>query len=1038
MSTFFDEVQSNNIYTQTLVVQDGIDCPEIRINGIPFTGELPGGSVTIPYLETNYVKKTAGNVLADLTSTGTQVISTKALNAPSISTGTITAQNVYTNMSSIQDSTVVNVGYTNKFAEKANVFTKAETEALNNLKLSSQDFNTFQQTNNQNLNNKQDVGVSYTKSQTDSLISNKVDASTLANYQGTVTTALAQKMNNGEAFTKAEVTNIVSGKLDKSYGVSNDAVVAGKATQFALDQFKTEVNTALAQKGDVGNVYSKTETNNLLTQKVDNDYFQTYSSANSNALNTKVSQTAFDTFQSSNTNALNSKVSNSAFNVFQSSNSALIDTKYSIADFNTFNSGLTTTLGNKVNVSDYNDYKTANTNAINLKLDTSIFNSNKTSTDNLIATKANIVDVYNKTQTDAKDSFIQNALDSYKTSNNTAVGNKLDTSVFTAFDGQVTTNFNNLQTQVNQRLKITDFDTYRTNTSSLINTKQDIIPYAFNQSLTTTDNPSFASVSVSGAISNPSQLTTKAYVDNVGSTSVLAGTGLSKGSDNTLSVNSAQPQITSVGTLSGLNLSAPLTLPSGDSLRFTRANGATGQMLIGGDTVSNEIFNFKHIGGNGEFLFSGSATSKFTVALPVTINNANDSTGTSNGSLKVLGGVGIAKSIYVGGTSNLNNLNVTGTTMFNTLRIDSPINTITSVSIGGAGNFTIDYPLIAGGRILVDGEGNFNLNRGILTVINTSDSASSTSGSVRLNGGIAVGKSAYIASNLTCLGTSTLNNLNITGSTVLGTTNVSSLNQDVFTRYVTTNINTPSQSFAKALVIQSTNVNNNFDTFEIRNSLNEAVFRSQMGNGATNFKSSIYIAEGQVAFGSTANGSTITQGVLATVGSFGTGNTASLDFHVNATGNERMFRWYKSGQPNNPLMSLSYEGNLTSNNYSSGTVQNSTTQTSVTFTKTTDNVNWSKTGKIAEVFYQFQISAQSGTQTAPLQFTLPVNSAITATMDSTFYLYRNGGQVTNMRLNFTSGSNVCSITVNNGFGNYIAFATNATENLVLMFQYPTV
>ena len=1087
--TFINDLITNSLEAQSIKVIDSIDVPSITIGGSVFNGDVSGG-VTLPYLEGNYLKKTDAAVLQDISSTATQVISTKVINAPSVSTGNVNATNVFTNMNTVSDSAAVNVSYvTGQFPKKADVYTKAASDAITSLKLDVANFNTFQQTNAQNLANKQDLGLSYLKAQTDTLVAGKVDNSTFGTYQGTVTSQLAGKLNVGDAFTKPEVTNLLSGKLNVTYGPSNDAAVASKVSQFSFDQYKTETAAILAAKGDATNVYSKSETNGLLAQKVDNDFFQTYSSANSNALNTKVSQTSFDSFKVTNTTDLNTKVSNTAFGTYQMSTAALIDTKHSIADFNAFNASNTTALGNKVNVSDYNSFKTANDTALALKLDTSVYNTNKQSTDTLISTKANSVDVYNKSQVDSKDAFIQTSLDSYKTSNNTAISNKLDTSVFNsyktsndqavsdrlsvatfqAYDTQLTSNLSNLQQQVNQRLQISTFDTFRNLNNQQIGTKQDANAFlgSINQAFSTGDSPTFAGVTVSGAITSASQLATKAYVDSVGTASVIAGTGLTKASDNTLSINAAQPQITSVGTLASLttlgniNVGNTLIIPYNngvESLRFQRGDGGTAQLLMGCalNSLSGGFqLNILNHSGSGSILLQTVSNGQIYLSTnTLHFLGTNDATASTIGAFRIHGGVAIARNLFVGTGMNLSGgrLTTTSSSTFDGTKLegfafDSNIPATVTDGTSAAGtqnNMVTGYRMKWSGTLAATNAVTYP-NVSTLFVGNPGIAGTNVTiqnaYSIYATGKGYFGGELQLGNNLTVVGTSTMNNLNVSGATVLGATSVGNLTQDIFSRVSANNTNTGSQTHARSAVIQSNNtVNSTFDMFELRAKDGSTVLRSSFGNGFTSIASGLYSAGGQLDMGSTAAGSTISSGTVATLAATGTGDSAQMNLIVNGGAtNTGMFKFYRSGSPASPLATISgVDGAITTGNYSTGVVSASTTQTGVNMGRSADFVNWSRTGKIAEIFYQLILISQSGTQSGALTFTLPVASAITCTMDSNYYIYRNGAQITNMRLNLTANSTTCTVTVNNGFGNYVAFALQPTENFVLMFQYPTV
>ena len=111
-------------------------------------------------------------------------------------------------------------------------------------------------------------------------------------------------------------------------------------------------------------------------------------------------------------------------------------------------------------------------------------------------------------------------------------------------------------------------------------------------------------------------LTTKAYVD--GLTFLIAGTGLTR-SGNTVSVNAAQSQITSVGTLTSLNVSGAVTVPTPtlaahaatkayvDGLSFLTAS--TGLTLNSGSlSVNASQTQITSVGTLSSLAVSGTAT----------------------------------------------------------------------------------------------------------------------------------------------------------------------------------------------------------------------------------------------------------------------------------------------------------------------------------------------------------------------------------------------------------------------------------------------
>ena len=286
-----------------------------------------------------------------------------------------------------------------------------------------------------------------------------------------------------------------------------------------------------------------------------------------------------------------------------------------------------------------------------------------------------------------------------------------------------------------------------------------------------TGNASFTgNVTVKDPV-NPSDATSRSYVDSIIAT---AGTGLTK-TGTTFSINTTQPQITTVGTLTGLNSSGIVritdstestsattgsfvtvggiglggSLNVGTNLYVTGTTTLTGTVVVPKPQSATEAANRFYVdslisvGGTGLTktgnVFSVNPTQSQITSLGTLtslevsglarITNTTDSTNSTTGSLVLGGGMGIGGSLQVAGLVGIqSNLSVAGT--FNVSNVAQS----TSVGTGSV--------VIAGGLGL---SGNLN-SSGVVTLFNTTQSTSPTTGALVVYGG------AGITGNLTVLG----------------------------------------------------------------------------------------------------------------------------------------------------------------------------------------------------------------------------------------------------------------------------------------------
>lgn len=120
-----------------------------------------------------------------------------------------------------------------------------------------------------------------------------------------------------------------------------------------------------------------TALNNLISQKVSNDKYQS-----------DKTQTA---------KLIDQKVDNSAFSTYQAQTADLIASKVATKDFSAYQATTAKEISSKVESSDFQTYKTQTANLINQKVSNDQYQSDKTQTANLIASKVSTVDFNNLT-----------------------------------------------------------------------------------------------------------------------------------------------------------------------------------------------------------------------------------------------------------------------------------------------------------------------------------------------------------------------------------------------------------------------------------------------------------------------------------------------------------------------------------------------------------------------------------------------------------------------------------------------------------------
>jgi phosphoribosylanthranilate isomerase len=234
-----------------------------------------------------------------------------------------------------------------------------------------------------------------------------------------------------------------------------------------------------------------------------------------------------------------------------------------------------------------------------------------------------------------------------------------------------------------------------------------------------------------------------------GAGSILAGTGLTK-TGNTLSVNASQTQITAIGTIAtGVWNGSVITVPFGGTGASTFTSNAvllgntTGAVQAGsGITYATSTLTLPKITSNDTTATTSNSTGSVLLAGGLAISNATDATSSTNGgTFTTSGGLAVAKKAYIGTDLNVGgNLTVTGTAAL-------PHGGLTGLTTG---DDHTQYVLLAGrtgGQTVTGGlaaSNNYtirstsNVTKGSVIFDETTATTSSTTGSVKLSGGLSI------------------------------------------------------------------------------------------------------------------------------------------------------------------------------------------------------------------------------------------------------------------------------------------------------------
>lgn len=232
-----------------------------------------------------------------------------------------------------------------------------------------------------------------------------------------------------------------------------------------------------------------------------------------------------------------------------------------------------------------------------------------------------------------------------------------------------------------------------------------------------------------------------------------------------------------------------------DALTITNTINATGAssgslQVLGGASVSGDLFVSGHINGGGSFDPTGQTT--FT--------NTTVSTSPSSGALVVNGGVGIVGDTNIGGKLNVNSTTVSTSTSTGSMVVNGGVGVGSDVNVGrnvyvngmlwvkstsNATDFStgsvvveggvaikkdvyadnlfltgLNGSIVANGDFGLGGDGNVD---GLLTantskVLGTGDTGSTSTGALVVAGGVGIGKRLYVAGDTIISGTVSASN----------------------------------------------------------------------------------------------------------------------------------------------------------------------------------------------------------------------------------------------------------------------------------------
>jgi Chaperone of endosialidase len=310
--------------------------------------------------------------------------------------------------------------------------------------------------------------------------------------------------------------------------------------------------------------------------------------------------------------------------------------------------------------------------------------------------------------------------------------------------------------------------------------------------LSTATQPNITSVGTLSTLTVSGSLTLSSITDSTssanGAVQIAGGVGIAKnlnvgGTISGTLATAAQPNITSIGTLSSLTVSGNLTVGSstfsedellvldgvvagtasnGKALVLSSSGAISGISSLSATTLTGSLSTGAQTG-----ITSVGTLSALTVSGTLTLSSITDSTSSTTGAVQIAGGVGIAKNLNVGGT-------ISGSLSSTTQQGITSVGTLSSLTVSG--NVTVGSSTFSEAELAVlDGVVAGTASNGKALVLSSTGTISGISSlsATTLTGSLSTGAQTGITSvgtlsALTVSGTLTLSSITDSTSSTTG------------------------------------------------------------------------------------------------------------------------------------------------------------------------------------------------------------------------------------------------------------------------------